>query len=121
LYQKLAADTRIHIMALPVQAHPCDGEEEDEMTGPKTMSNTLTMRRHEHGGVKAQMTTRSTPLRRRGLLAAAMKGFWWMGEERSVSACVLEDGGVCSGCVCASPRAPPPLCSKEDDIYIGEG
>jgi hypothetical protein len=121
LYQKLAADTRIHIMALPVQAHPCDGEEEDEMTGPKTMSNTLTMRRHEHGGVKAQMTTRSTPLRRRGLLAAAMKGFWWMGEERSVGVCVPEDGGVCSGCVCASPRAPPPLCSKEDDIYIGEG
>jgi hypothetical protein len=46
-----------------------------------------------------------------------MKGFWWMGEERSVGVCVLEDGGVCSGCACVSPRAPPSSAARKT-IYI---
>jgi hypothetical protein len=46
-----------------------------------------------------------------------MKGFWWMGEERSVGVCVLEDGGVCSGCACVSPRAPPSSAARKH-IYI---
>jgi hypothetical protein len=78
-----------------------------------------TMRRHKHDGVGAQMTTRSTPPRRRDLLSAARKCFWWMGEERGVGVCVLWMMCVRRLCVCFPPAPTSPLCSKEDDICRG--